>query len=179
MYTNEDNFTSSIPARTLAIVPTIFTSPPKMNCYYDLSGTQSITGQDLFVVPLLKIISKKLPTQLLCTIINMGPDHIKIPKNRHIDNLTPLNHTYTTTKTAFMNEITHIVKPNTIKFDWLLHNDEMCTPNKHHKDQFPLVCTLIQPSELDVHCQVHSTLPITKNMWRFCFIIGSFSLRVM
>ena len=61
---------ATIPARTLAVVPTTFTNPPKTNCYYDLSSTQPITNQDLFIVPLLKIFSVKLPTNLLCTIIN-------------------------------------------------------------------------------------------------------------
>ena len=83
----------TIQARTLAVVPTTFTSPPKRNCYCDLSGTQSITDQDLFIVPLLKIFNAKLLTNVLCTIINTDPDHITLPRNRHIGKLTPLTTT--------------------------------------------------------------------------------------
>ena len=53
-----------------------------------------------------------------------------------------------------MNELMHKVKPNAIKLDWPLHNDEACTSNKHHKDQSTLVSALIQPSKLYVHRQV-------------------------
>ena len=103
----------TIPARTLAVVPTTFTSPTKTNCYYDLSGTQSITDQDHFEVPLLKIFSTKLPTNLLCTIINTGPDHISLPRNRHIGKLMPLNNNYTMVNTASANDIMHVAKPGT------------------------------------------------------------------
>ena len=54
----------------------------------------------------------------------------------------------------------HVVKPNTISVGWSLHVNEKCIPDKHHKDKHPLVSTLIQPSELEVHRQV--TLPDTK-----------------
>ena len=113
----------TIPARTLAVVPTTFTSPPKTNCYYDLIGTWSITSQDLFILPLLKIFSTKLPTNLLCTIINISPNHITSPTNRHIGELTPLNHNYTTVKTASENEIMHIVKTNAINVNQPPHDN--------------------------------------------------------
>ena len=88
----------AIPARTLAIVPTIFTSNPKNNCYYNLTGTQSTLDQNIFVVPILKIFSTTLLTNLLCTIINFSPDSVILPRNRHISELTPLitaTHLYT------------------------------------------------------------------------------------
>ena len=71
----------TVPTRTLAIIPTSLTSAPKPNCYYNLTGTQSSSEQNLFLVPLLKIFSTKLPVHLLCTIINTSPNDVILPKN--------------------------------------------------------------------------------------------------
>ena len=83
----------TIPARTLAVVPINFTTPPKVNCYKDLSGTHSITDtdQDLFIVPLLEIFSVKISTTLLCTIIYTNPNHVTLLRNKHTGKLSPLN----------------------------------------------------------------------------------------
>ena len=86
------------------------------------------------MVPLLKIFCVKLPTDLLCRIINTGPDYIKLPQNRHTGELTPINHNYTTVKTASMNKIMHVVKPNAINVDWPPHDSKKCIPEKNCKD---------------------------------------------
>ena len=65
------------PSRTLGIIPTTLTSTPKP----DLTGTQSSSKHNLFIVPLLKIFHTILPVHLLCTIINTSPDQIILPKN--------------------------------------------------------------------------------------------------
>ena len=76
-------------SRTLAIVPTFFTSTPKPHCYYNLPDTSSVLEQNLFVIPLLKIFGVKLPMHLLCTIMNTGSNDIILPKNWHIGEMTP------------------------------------------------------------------------------------------
>ena len=82
-------------------------------------------------------------TNLLCTIINTGPEHITMPRNRNIGKLTPLNENYTTVHTASINEIMHVVKLNVINADWTPHDYKNCAPEKNHKDQPPLVASLI------------------------------------
>ena len=57
-----------------------------------------------------------------------------------------------------MNEITHVVKSNIINVNWTLHDNKKHIPDKNHKDKPPLLSTLIQPSEVDMHRQV----PLTK-----------------
>ena len=68
----------SIPPRTIAIIPTAFNGTPKPNCHYSMieSLFQHEPQPHLLVVPILKIFGKKLPFQLLCTIINTSPDEI-------------------------------------------------------------------------------------------------------
>ena len=78
-----------VPSRTLAIVPTTFTSTPKSNYYYNLTGSQSRSEQNLFVVPLLKIFGTKLPVHPLCTIINTSPNDVYLAKNWHIGEWPP------------------------------------------------------------------------------------------
>ena len=101
----------------------------------------------MFVVPLLKIFSVKLPINLLCTVINISPEHISLPRNRHIGELTELNHNYTAVHTASVNRITHVVRPNIINANWTLLDNKNHIPHRNHKDQSSLVSSLIQPSE--------------------------------
>ena len=90
----------TIPARILAIIPTTFTSIPKNNSYYNLAGTQSSSDQNLFIGPLLKIFSAKLPIYLLCIIINTSPDNVILPKDRPVHPVS-------------VNGIKYDIKPNT------------------------------------------------------------------
>ena len=62
-----------------------------MDSYYNLTGTQFTSEQNLFVVP-LEIFGAKLPVHLLCTIINISPDVVILPKNCLIGVMTPLNY---------------------------------------------------------------------------------------
>ena len=80
MPVSQNNFMITVPSRTLPIVPTTFTSTPKPDCYYNLTGTQSMLEQNLFIVPILKIFSAKLSVHLLCTIINTSPYDVILPK---------------------------------------------------------------------------------------------------
>ena len=136
----------TIPTKTLSIVPTTFTRLP-INYYYNLIDTQSSTDQNLFVVSLLKIFSTKLPTNLLCSIINISPDHITLPGNRHICELTPLNHNYTAQHTASINKITHVVRSSVTNANWTPLDNENILPHKTHIDQHQLVSFLILSSE--------------------------------
>ena len=70
----------TIPSRMLVIVPTTFNSAPKPDCYYNFTGMSQKSWQNLFVVPVLKIFSTKLPVHLLCTIINTSPNDVTLPK---------------------------------------------------------------------------------------------------
>ena len=69
-----------LPIRTLAIVPTTLTNNPQNNCYYYVTSIQSTLDPNLFVVPPLKIFSTKLLTNLLCSVINISPDNVILPK---------------------------------------------------------------------------------------------------
>ena len=81
----------TILARTLATVPTTFINPHKMECYYNLTGTQATAdyNQNILLYPSSKIFNAKLPPNLLCTVINIGPNDITLSKNRHIGELAP------------------------------------------------------------------------------------------
>ena len=129
----------TIPTRTLVTVPTTLTSIPTNNCYYNLPGTQSILDQNLFVVPLLKIFSTKLPTNLLCTVINISPDNVVLPRNRHIEELNPLNHSDTSVYTVTINEIMHTVKQSTINADSTPLNNRKQHSRNTCENQQPLV----------------------------------------
>ena len=57
-----------------------FNSTPKPNCYYDFTEMSYESQQNLFVVPVLKILDAKLPVHLLCTIISTSSDDVILTK---------------------------------------------------------------------------------------------------
>ena len=115
----------TIPSKTLAIVPTTFNRTPKPDCYYNFTGTPSMSEQNLFVVPLLKIFGTKLPVHLLCTIINAIPNDVILPKNWHISEMKPLNYTDNSAP-PLINEVMYDINPNTVSTYWMqLHH---CPP---------------------------------------------------
>ena len=97
-----------------------FHQPPKTEWYYNLTGTQATTehNPNLFIVCLLKIFNAKIPPNLLCTVINIGPNNITLPKNRHIGKLALIPDHDTIVHTASVNETTHAVKSNIINDNW-------------------------------------------------------------
>ena len=147
-------FQVTIPTRTLAIIPTTLTSYPKNNCNYNLTGTQPTLGQNLFIVPLLKIFSTKLPTNLLCNIINISPDNIILPRNIHIGKLISLDHSGIFVHTVYINDITHVVDPSITHANCMPPKNKNQHLRKTSESQKPLVSSLILPSEKQVHRQV-------------------------
>ena len=73
----------TLPPRTLAIVPASFNSIPKPDSHYSFMEPSVLykAQQNLFVVPVFKVFGKKLPVCLLCTIINIIPNDVFLPKN--------------------------------------------------------------------------------------------------
>ena len=104
----------TIPSRTLAIVPTTFNGTPKFDCSYDFIEISYKSQQNIFVLPVLKIVDPKLPLHLLCIIINMSPDNIFLPKKTGI--LVKLNCSVTlmTLNPPAVNEVTHNINCNHI-----------------------------------------------------------------
>ena len=64
----------------LAIILATVTGNPKPKCNDSLTGTQFSLKQNLFSVLLLKIFGKNLPMHLLCTVKNISPDDVILPK---------------------------------------------------------------------------------------------------
>ena len=95
-----------------------------MDSYYNLTGTQFTSEQNLFVVPLLEIFGVKLPVHLLCTIINISPDVVILPKNGHIGEMTPLNCSDISVHTPYINKVTHDISPDSVNYLFVLvgHN---------------------------------------------------------
>ena len=97
----------TIPSRMIAIVPTTFNSTLKSNCYYNFTDMSQKLQQNLFVVPVLKIFSTKLPVHLMCTIINLSPDDVILAKSWDIGEMTPLNNSDDFWHPLSINEVTH------------------------------------------------------------------------
>ena len=124
MHISQDNFTINNTHQNISHSSHHLISIPKNNCYYNLNSTQSITDQNLFLVPLLKIFSAKLPMNLLCTIINTSPNNDILLRNRHIGKMTHLNCSNTPIHPVSVNEIKYGIKPKTINANWTPFNDK-------------------------------------------------------
>ena len=95
----------------IAVITTTFNGIPKPNCDHSLieSLVQHESQQHLLVVPVLKILVRKLPLCLLCTIINTGSDNIVLPQNRHLGEMKPLSDIDDSLKPLVVNEGTHAI----------------------------------------------------------------------
>ena len=104
----------------LAIVPATLTDDPIPECYYSLISSQSVLEQNLFIVPLLKIFSKKLPMHPLCTVINPSPYDVILPNNWHIGEMMLLSHTNSSVQ--HIKGVVHDISPNTVSANWTQQN---------------------------------------------------------
>ena len=105
IYIGQNNSQVTIPARTLAIVPTTFTNLPKTEWYYNLTGTWVMADykQNLFVIPLFKHSVLNYHQISLCTVNNISPDDITLPKNENIAEVAPIPDHDTIVHTASVN----------------------------------------------------------------------------
>ena len=99
----------TIPPRTSGIAPTTFNGMPKSDsCYSFIKPPVSYESQrNLFVLPGLKIFSKKLPVCLLCTIINTSSGDIVLPRNQHLGEMKLFSSIDDHLKPSAVNEVTH------------------------------------------------------------------------
>ena len=104
----------TIPAGTLAIVPTIFNNTPKPNCYYSFTEISWKPQQNLFVAPGLNFFGKKLPLHLLYTIINTRPNDVILPRNQNIGEIITLNNGDDSWYPPSVNEVTHDISSDYI-----------------------------------------------------------------
>ena len=144
----------TIPPRMISIIPTTFNGIPKPNCHYSLLGSliQHELLWHLLVVPLLKTFGEKLPSQLLCMIINTSSDEIALPK---VGEMKPISNIGNHLKPLVIREVTYAIDSDQV--------DTWCTQFKNYSynqceptnDWKPVQKNLIlMPCAIQIHRQV-------------------------
>ena len=97
----------TLPLTSIATIPSTLSGIPKPNWYYNMteSLTQHVLEQHLFIMAILKIVGAKLPSPLLCTIVNTSPYEIVLPKHRHICEIEILNASDNPTESLMISKI--------------------------------------------------------------------------
>ena len=84
---------------------------------------------------------------LLCTAINTIPGDVILPKNQHIDEMTPLSHTDDTVQ--YINKVTHDINPDTVSTSWNKQNIDPNTKCKTCKGlQSKIKTSLLIPNDI-------------------------------
>ena len=135
------------------MVPTIFNNTPKLNCYYTFTEISYQPQQNLFVVPVIKILGKNYH-YILCMIINTSPDNVILPKHWYIGKMILLNNSDDSWHPPSVSEVTHNISLDHIDVQYPKMHSFSQTSCKIHSNLRPIPETLLlMPSNLQVHRQ--------------------------
>ena len=90
--------------------------------------------QNLFVVPVLKILGQTLPVCILCTIINTSSDGIVLPKKHHLGEMKLLSSIADPLKPSAVNEVTYDIDSNNVDAQWMQPDSSPYNQCKTHSN---------------------------------------------